>query len=190
MSTILAFDASSTVASCALLADGEAVAELTASPRELLGSLASLLRGSGIGLAELDALVVGLGPGSFTSIRIALATAQGLSAALGLSAAGVSSLLAYRGGRPVIDARRGEVFSDGPWVGSPAELPVSGERLVGDGALRYRAVFEAAGADVPPDNHPDHLPAARLLLEHAVSFGAAELLEPLYVRAPDATPSR
>jgi tRNA threonylcarbamoyl adenosine modification protein YeaZ len=190
MRTILAFDASATTASCALLADDAPVAESSVSPRELLGSLASLLRGCGIGFDELDALVVGVGPGSFTSIRIALATAQGLAVALGLSAAGVSSLHAYRGGRPVIDARRGEVFSDGPWVGPPAELTVSGERLVGDGALRYRALFEAAGADVPPDDHPDHLPAARLLLEHAACFGAAELLEPLYVRAPDATPSR
>ena len=55
---------------------------------------------------------------------------------------------------------------------------------------RYRALFEAAGAEIPPDDDPAHLPAARLLAAHATAFGAAEALEPLYVRAPDAVPAR
>ncbi len=71
-------------------------------------------------------------------------------------------------------------------MGSPEDLDVDGRRLLGDGALRYRDLFEAAGAEVPPDGDPSHLPAARLLVAHAESFVPAEELEPLYLRAPDA----
>jgi tRNA threonylcarbamoyl adenosine modification protein YeaZ len=143
-----------------------------------------------MGAAEIDGLVVGTGPGSFTSIRIGLATARGLALGLGIPAAGVSSLYAFSGGQPVIDARRGEVFTEGPVVARPEDLDVAGRRLVGDGAVRYRDVFEAAGADVPPDDDPAHLPSARLLAAHAADFGPADAIEPLYLRAPDAVPAR
>ena len=78
----------------------------------------------------------------------------------------------------------------GPSVGRPEELDVDGSRLVGDGAVRYRDVFEARGAVVPPDDDPAHLPAAQLLAEQAGSFGAAADVAPLYLRAPDAKPRR
>jgi tRNA A37 threonylcarbamoyladenosine modification protein TsaB len=87
---------------------------------------------------------------------------------------------------PVIDAKRGEVFAPGPSVCRPEELDVAGKTLVGDGAVRYRAVFEAAGAEVPVDDDPVHVPDPLLLLEHAGAFGDAALVEPLYVREPDA----
>jgi tRNA A37 threonylcarbamoyladenosine modification protein TsaB len=101
-------------------------------------------------------------------------------------AAGVSTPAAYAGGRPVIAARRGAVFPAGPSLARPAELAVAGERLVGDGAVRYRDVFEAAGADVPPDDDAAHRPSAALLAARAGDFGPVEALEPLYLRAPDA----
>jgi tRNA A37 threonylcarbamoyladenosine modification protein TsaB len=104
--------------------------------------------------------------------------------------AGVSTLEAFAGGTPVIDARRGEVFTTGPALTRPEELDVAGARLVGDGAVRHREVFEAAGADVPPDDDPDHVPRAHRLVEHASAFGPAEAVEPVYLRAPDAVPSR
>lgn len=100
------------------------------------------------------------------------------------------TLRAFAGGRPVIDARRGEVFTEGPAVGRPEDLEVAGARLVGDGALRYRELFEAKGAEVSPDDDPAHEPSARRLAACAESFGPAEAVEPLYVRAPDAKPSR
>ena len=78
----------------------------------------------------------------------------------------------------------------GPTVGPPEELAVAGLRLVGDGAVRYREIFEAAGAEVPPDDDPAHLPSAALLAVHAGSFGPVGEIEPLYLRAPDAVPSR
>jgi tRNA threonylcarbamoyladenosine biosynthesis protein TsaB len=140
--------------------------------------------------ASLEGIVVGRGPGSFTSIRIGLAAARSLALALRVPVAGASTLDAYDGATPVIDARRGEVFAPGPLVCRPEELDVTGRRLVGDGAIRYREVFEAAGADVPPDDDEAHVPDPLLLLERAGAFGAAGLVEPLYVREPDARPQR
>lgn len=140
--------------------------------------------------SALEGIVVGRGPGSFTSIRIGLAAARALALALRVPVAGASTLDAYDGAMPVIDARRGEVFAPGPLVCRPEELDVEGRRLVGDGAIRYRAVFETAGADVPPDDDAAHLPDPLLLLERAGAFGPAELVEPLYVREPDARPQR
>jgi tRNA threonylcarbamoyl adenosine modification protein YeaZ len=188
--TIFAFDTATSVATCALVRDGEAVAEVRAEARSVLVAGDGILRSAGLKPRDLDAIVVGTGPGSFTGIRMGLATARGLALALGISVAGVSTLQAYSGGRPVIDARRGEVFTDGPSVGPPEGLDVAGSRLVGDGAIRYRDLFESNGAEVPPDDDPAHLPAAHLLVEHVQSFGPADLVLPLYLRAPDATPSR
>ena len=190
MTTIFAFDTATTTSSCALVRNGEVLGERLAEARTVLAAAADLLHEAGIERSELDALVVGTGPGSFTSIRIGLATARGLGLALGIPAAGVSTLHAFADGEPVIDARRGQVFTTGPSVGPPEELDVAGRRLVGDGAVRYRGVFEAAGAEIPPDGDPAHLPAARLLVSRADVYGPAEGLEPLYVRAPDAAPSR
>jgi tRNA threonylcarbamoyladenosine biosynthesis protein TsaB len=59
---------------------------------------------------------------------------------------------------------------------------------VGDGALRYRVVLEAAGAVVPPDESDLHLPRARFHIALAEEFGRADAVEPIYVRAPDAKP--
>jgi len=188
--TIFAFDTATQVTTCALLRDGEVAGEKLSDARSLLVAAGELLGDAGLEQSDLDALVVGTGPGSFTSIRIGLATARGIGLALGIPAAGVSTLHAFEGGLPVIDARRGQVFTPGPTVGSPHELGVEGRRLVGDGAIRYRGVFEAAGAEIPPDDDPAHLPAAALLAAHAGAFASAEALEPLYVRAPDAVPAR
>ena len=164
----------------------EPVDEVRTQPRLVLFAADELLRTAGLEPRELDGIVVGTGPGSFTGIRIGLATARGLALGLGCPVAGVSTLYAFGGGRPVIDARRGQVFVEGPAIARPEELDVARSRLVGDGALRYRDVFEAHGAEVPPGGDPAHLPAAHLLVRYAEQYGSAETVEPIYVREPDA----
>ena len=56
--------------------------------------------------------------------------------------------------------------------------------------MRYRALFEAAGAEVPPDDDRAHRPDAALLVAEAGPYGDAEAVEPLYLRPPDAVATR
>jgi tRNA A37 threonylcarbamoyladenosine modification protein TsaB len=94
---------------------------------------------------------------------------------------------------PVVDARRREVFvlQDGPRVLAPAELELTpGTVCVGSGAVRYRAILEAVGAEIPPDSDERHLPRARFHARLARDFGPAEAVEPLYLRIPDADRTR
>ena len=157
----------------------------------LLEDVDALLRQAGAHAGDVDALAVGTGPGSFPSTRIGLAAARGLALALNVPVAGVSTLDALAAGAPgalpVIDARRREVFVPGPRVLPPAELELEpGTVCVGDGAVLYRGVLEAAGADVPPDDDDRHLPRAQFHAGLARDFGPVEQVEPIYVRVPDA----
>ena len=181
--SVLAFDtATSFGAVCAVAPGGEH----RASPRA--GDVLELVDELVADPAELKGIVVGTGPGSFTSIRIGLSIARSLAYALDLRVAGVSTLEAFADGVPVLDARRGEVFTTGPRACAPEELEVAGLRLVGDGAIRFRALFETNGAEVPPDDDPSHRPDPLLLADRAGAFEPAGLVEPLYVREPDARP--
>ena len=188
---VLAFDTASDVACSALLRDGDILGERTGTTRTLLGDVDELLAEAGEGAADIGALVVGTGPGSFTSTRIGLAFARGLGVALGVEGAGVSTLDALAsvepGAYPVIDARRREVFVEGPRAISPDELALEpGTLCVGSGAVRYRAILERRGGVVPPDDDERHFPRARLHAALARDFGPVEDLEPIYARVPDA----
>lgn len=188
---ILAFDTSTEVATSALVVGGVVLGERASTSRLLLEDVDALVRGAGRTPTDLEALVVGVGPGSFTGTRVALALARGLGLALGVPGAGVSTLDALAAGAPgctpVIDARRREVFVRGPRACSPAELVIrDGETCVGSGAVRYRDVLEARGALVPPDDDPRHIPWARHHAALATSFGPVASLEPVYARVPDA----
>ena len=190
---IIAFDTATDVATSALVWDGEVLGELASRPVAVLEDIDALLRRGGVRDSQLEGIVVGIGPGSFTGLRMGLATARALAFSLDLPMAGVSTLDALaagaHGATPVVDARRNEVFAlvDGaPAVLPPAELPVAAARTyVGDGALRYRETIEAAGGAVPPADSELHLPRARFHAELASEFGLPELVQPMYLRVPD-----
>lgn len=187
---LLAFDTATDVATSALVDNGRVLGERVSLARTVLEDIDALLRDAHATPDDLDALVVGTGPGSFTSTRIGLALAQGLAVALDLPAAGISTveaLAARDGAYPVVDARRREVFVLGPHVAAPDDLDLEpGTTCIGNGAVRYRATLEGKGAHVPPDDDEIHLPHARLHVALAREFGPAEALTPLYVRSPDA----
>ena len=188
---ILAFDTATDRATSALVADGEVLGERVSRAATLLEDVDALLRQGSARADELDGVAVGVGPGSFTGVRIGIATARGLALALGVPVAGVSTLDVLAAGAPgalpVIDAKRREVFVPGPRALPPAEIELDPGRVcVGDGAVRYRDLLEAQGAEVPPDGDERHLPRARFHALLARDFVAADLVQPIYVRTPDA----
>ena len=192
----LAFDTATDVATSALVWDGEVLGELRSRPVSVLEDVDALFRQGGVRPAQLEGLVVGTGPGSFTGLRMGLAAARALSLSLDVPVAGVSTLAALAaaspGALPVIDARRSEIFvlDDMPRVCRPEELDVRGRVCVGDGAVRYRVTLEEHGAEIPPDDDERHVPRARFHVELADGFGPADDVEPIYLRIPDAERGR
>jgi len=184
----------------------------------LVPAILAACRAAGVTLDDLDALAVDVGPGLFTGMRVGIATVQGLAVGLGLVVHPVCSLdvLAHplrHTDRPVaavIDARRGEVFRNlyrvgvepgaatccapvalAEELGGPGEWEIPGRWLVvGDGAVRYRAEFEAV---VPGAEVVDAVPSAASVLALALAARAGGdpgidpgALEALYLRSPDA----
>ncbi len=190
----LAFDTATSVATTALVRDGEVLGERASRAVRVLEDADELLREAGSEPSELGGVVVGIGPGSFTGLRMGLAAARGLAFALDVPVAGVSTLDALAAGAPgalpVVDAGRREIFTrvNGEVVtAAPQELELEpGTLCVGDGAVRYRDVLEERGAEVPPDDDERHRPRARFHAALATEFGPAEEVEPLYLRIPDA----
>ena len=144
---VLGFDTATRSTAVALrLADGStlqarddpAPGDRTGHATRLLGIADELLAGAGIGWSALERIAVGRGPGTFTGLRVGVATARGLAQSLGIELVGVSSLRALAEPRlhsaqgsprvlAVLDARRGEAFvaayeRTGPDGGSTAEL--------------------------------------------------------------------
>ena len=165
----------------------------------LTPAIRAVLADAQVTMADLDAVVVGLGPGPFTGLRIGVVTAATLADARGLPVVGVCSLDAVgSGARTVItDARRREVYwarydgagvrVDGPGVARPEGFEVPGP-YVGDPAFADRLAASVAAAEVTTAGL---LRAAAPQLadpSSAVSAPALPSLAPLYLRRPDAVP--
>lgn len=203
---VLAFDASTPVTTVA-------VGEVQGEERRLLSEVSStagasqtLLEGvrcalelSGVQIADLGRLIAGVGPGTFTGIRIVCATARSLSLSTGVSLSASSTLSAlalpalhiYGEVLTVLDAKRGEVFyrrfPDGPMrCTEPQELAGGAPLVVGDGAVRYRGELSHLGR-IPPDGSPLHrVTAAGHILAADMEVVEPDALVPIYLREPDA----
>lgn len=175
----------------------------------LAPSIARVCDEASVSPADLDGIVVGLGPGPFTGLRVGIVTAASLADALGLPVWGVCSLDALPGagesGRTlaVSDARRKELYfalydgdrrRSGPEVGKPAELvqtliedsstePVS--RVLHAGADKYLDELCALGVDVL-ERYVDPLSLVRVAVRDGLIGAPSTALQPFYLRRPDA----
>jgi tRNA threonylcarbamoyl adenosine modification protein YeaZ len=163
----------------------------------LTPAIRGVLADAGTAMAEIDAVVVGLGPGPFTGLRVGVVTAAALADALGLPVVGVCSLDAVGSGvRTVVtDARRKEIYwaayaadgsrTDGPAVVRPEELGRAGP-FVGDPAFAPRLGAAVTPAEVTTAGLLRA--AGPQLSPSALSAPTRPPLVPLYLRRPDATP--
>jgi tRNA threonylcarbamoyladenosine biosynthesis protein TsaB len=222
--SLLGLDTSTSAAAACVLRDDGEVFEIAPEPaalgrppahaRELMPAVAEVMQRSGLAWHDLDAIAVGVGPGSFTGLRIGIATARALAVAAELQLQPVSSLAALARGieelgsrsvvLPLIDAKRGEVFAAAyeagrelwePFVASPERLA---ERVrdaglaplaAGDGSIRFRRMLETAGIRVAPEDSGAHVVRALHVCRLAAAPGKPpEAVLPEYLRAPDAKP--
>ncbi|MBV9321345.1 MAG: tRNA (adenosine(37)-N6)-threonylcarbamoyltransferase complex dimerization subunit type 1 TsaB, partial [Mycobacterium sp.] len=148
---------------------------------------------AGLTVADLDAVVVGCGPGPFTGLRVGMATAAAYGHALGIPVHGVCSLDAI-GVRTagdtlvVTDARRREVYwaryrdgirIEGPAVNAPADVDPGTAQAVA-GSPEHAALFDL------PRREPIYPTAAGLIAAVADWSVDPSPLVPLYLRRPDA----
>ena len=198
--TVLGFDTSMpATTACVIPAGGDPVCSplpdvvrLAAAPEhsaELLPLLAALLEQAQTGWDDVRAIAVGVGPGTFTGLRIGVATARGLAQGLGVPVHPVSSLEALAAGAaahvspgcpllPLIDAKRKQVFASlyraadplehvwGPQALDPDDLLGRVREMtqtplaIGDWALESRSALEAAGIEVPASDSGLHAVSA------------------------------
>jgi tRNA threonylcarbamoyladenosine biosynthesis protein TsaB len=218
---VLGFDTSTAATSaCLLRHDGRAFEvvptedQLLGPPghaRELMAAVAKVMGEAGLEYGDLQAIGVGVGPGTFTGLRIGVTTARALAHAQHIPLHPVSSLAALAAGieaghrLPLIDAKRGELFAAlyrgddevwPPFAASPEQLTRRvGEASVtamaaGDGSLRFRDQLEAGGIEVGPAGA--HAVRGLHICRIATRVPAVppEAVLPNYLREPDAKPQR
>jgi tRNA threonylcarbamoyladenosine biosynthesis protein TsaB len=214
---VLALDTTTRVASCALARDGRVLREqggeaAQAQAERLPGELIALLELERVRLEEIDVYAVSTGPGSFTGLRVGIATMQGLAFATGKPLIGISTLDAlHDAARPFagrvatwVDAWRGEVYAalyedgreiEGATIAHPDQLLVrlAGQptTFIGDGAATYAEAIRAALANASIANPATPLLAgtiARLATDaaRAGQLPPPHAIRPLYVTRPPA----
>jgi tRNA threonylcarbamoyladenosine biosynthesis protein TsaB len=219
MSTVtLALDTATSATTAALIVGGEASeARSQVGPGErpdhstsLLVLAGELLADRGLGFGDVTRVAVGLGPGTFTGIRIGMSVAQGLAIGGACELVGVGSLRALieavrQEPRPVvgmIDARRSELFCSyrtasgqivEPFTARLGDLcgriPAS-SLCVGDGALLACDELRSGGFEVPDADDPCHRVSASVIAQLAdTPDQIGPKLVPIYVRDPDAVPA-
>lgn len=166
-----------------------------AHAEQLTPNVVQALADAGLGVDDLDAVVVGCGPGPFTGLRVGMATAAAYGHALGLPVHGVCSLDAIGVDTVgdvlvVTDARRREVYwarycdgvrTDGPAVCAATDVPPGAAAVAG--SPEHAALFDL------PRQQPVY-PTASGLVRAVVDWSAEPAaLVPLYLRRPDAKPS-
>ena len=210
---VLALDTTTRWGSCAVVRDGDLVREEGSDPdREhaarLPADLMMLLARTDLHLRDIDVFAVASGPGSFTGLRIGIATMQGLAFACQRPLVGVSALDALASiagpGQTAtwVDAWRGEVYAstyvDGiaqaePLVALPESVLrsiTSQTTFIGDGAATYRALIEATLGPLARFHEPARAPLAATIARLAATrtasgdYAGPEEIRPIYVRRP------
>lgn len=216
---VLALDTSTALGTVAVTVDGELRAEQSARVEarhgeSLLPLVADVLDKGRVPRTELDLIVVGIGPGSFTGTRVGVATAKGLAVGLGAPIVGVVTLRALAAAAPadrvatVVDAHKGEVFlavyartPDGlrselapdhvaPEAAAETLRALGPIARCGSGLRRYAEAFEGLeGVALPQLNDVPRASWVGALGEARFTASGPDdlaLLEPLYVRGADA----
>jgi tRNA threonylcarbamoyladenosine biosynthesis protein TsaB len=195
--TILALEFSSDRRSVALARDGiilsEAVATTGGRATNALGLVEKVLTEGKISREEIEVIAVGLGPGSYTGVRAAIAVAQGWQLARGVKLLGVGSAEAlaaqaqaeerFGRGNVLIDAQRGEFYLAEWEISADKRAEIRPLRIVT--AVEMTALRAAGEAFTGPAAEPVRHPGAAMVARLAggrQDFVPGEKLQPVYLR--------
>lgn len=218
---ILIIDTATSASSVAITVDGALLSECFANPERkhsasLMRILDQTLGDAGLSIEDMQVIAVTVGPGSFTGLRVGIATAKGLALATGVPLVGISTLAMLAMNLPhaalpvcpMLDARKNEVYTalfrchEYPEQLAPERVIKPADFLetireptlfLGSGALRYRELLRNRLGDkalfAPAHCHELRASAGALLAARSISAGEAlspAELVPVYLRQSEA----